>query len=488
MAAQDLERLVVQLSADITKYERAMNRAQGVTNRQLGAIQKKANQSGAAIATSFARTGAAIIGGLAVGQITRELAELSDAATKIGNALKVAGLSGQNLEDVYSALSDAAKRNGAPVEALVTLYGRAALVQKELGVSQQELVGFTNNVALALRVAGSDAQSASGALLQLSQALGGGTVRAEEFNSILEGAPTIAQAAAAGLKEAGGSVAKLRSLVVDGKISSEAFFRAFEAGAPILEQKAAKATFTLDQATSNLYTSLIDVAYEFNNSTGAGRNFAGGINNVANAISDLDVSGFIAKIRAIGSEFENMLGRLGNAEVFDNLNELLGVTKDGFVINVDKTEAETNIVGMERRIEVLQQLIENNTKLGIDTTETMAALAQVQAELAKTRAQAAAIPDFVAGYKVGENGIEPIPLAGGGPSGPLTRGGKRRKVVKPVSTGDFKPPSGGGGGGGRKESEYAREVEQIRERTAALIAETAAQKGVCGIIFELGTA
>lgn len=487
MAATDLERLVVQLSADITKYERAMSRAQGITNKQLGAIQKKTTQSGAAIAASFARFGAAIIGGLAVGQVTRELAQLSNAATKIDNSLKVAGLSGQNLEDVYKSLSDAAKRNGAPVEALVTLYGRAALVQKELGVSQQELVGFTNNVAVALRVAGTDAQSASGALLQLSQALGGGTVRAEEFNSILEGATPIAQAAAAGLKEAGGSVAKLRSLVVDGKISSEAFFRAFEAGAPILEDKAAKATFTLDQASSNLYTSLIDVAREFNKATGASESFAGGINNVAGAISGLDVGGFIAKIKEIGREFDDLLSRI---TVFDTLNKVLGdTTEDGLAINVDKEQAESDIASMERRIEVLQQLIENNTKLGIDTTETMAALAEVQAELAKTRAAAAAIPDFVAGYEVSDNGIKAIPLAGGGSGGPLARNGIRRpKATKTVSTSDFKPQAGSGKGKKKKESEYAREVEQIRERTAALIAETAAQAGVNPLVDDYGFA
>src|SRR5690606_33276322 len=161
--------------------------------------------------------------------------QLIDAATRIDNALKVAGLSGQELERVYSRLFESAQSNAAPIESLVTLYGRLAIVQNELGVSSNEMLNFTNSVAMALRVAGTDAQSASGALLQLSQAMGSGIVRAEEFNSILEGALPIAQAAAAGIEEAGGSVAKLRQLVVDGKVSSEAFFRGFEAGAYILE-------------------------------------------------------------------------------------------------------------------------------------------------------------------------------------------------------------------------------------------------------------
>ncbi len=42
MPATDLESLGVQLSADINKYERAMRRAQGVTDRQFRAIESRA--------------------------------------------------------------------------------------------------------------------------------------------------------------------------------------------------------------------------------------------------------------------------------------------------------------------------------------------------------------------------------------------------------------------------------------------------------------
>src|SRR5690606_31236336 len=131
---------------------------------------------------------------------------LLDSATRIENALKVAGLAGEQLESVYQRLKDSAIANAAPIEALVELYGRAALVQKELGITGEELLNFTDKISVALRVSGKSAAESSGALLQLSQALGSGVVRAEEFNSILEGALPIAQAAAAGLLEAGGSV------------------------------------------------------------------------------------------------------------------------------------------------------------------------------------------------------------------------------------------------------------------------------------------
>lgn len=497
MAAQDLERLVVQLSADLTKYERAMARAQGVTNRQLGAIQKKANSVGAGIGASFARAGAQIAAALLTGKVASSLASLSEAGTRIDNSLKVAGLSGAELEKVYDSLAKSALANGAPIETLAALYGKAAQAQKELGVTSEELLGFTNNVALALRVAGTDAQTASGALLQLGQALGAGKVQAEEYNSILEGAPTIAQAVAAGLKEAGGSVSALKKLVIDGKISSEAFFRAFEAGAPMLEQKAAGATFTLQQSMTNLNTVLVSSVKEFNASTGASESLANGINTLAKILDRFDVSGFIDELRKARGELANFLNELGDSSVFKKLAESVGATKDGLVVNIDKKEADAKVTALEAEVKMLQERIALNTSLGFDNTEALERIGQVRNELAALRAAAAKMPETVGGYKVGPNGLTAVPApadatTNGNMGGPSTRGGGRRPVaVNSVSTADFKAPVGSGSGskgGGSKQSEYAREVEQIRERTAALQAETDAQKSVCGTIFIMSEA
>ncbi|KAA9386918.1 tape measure protein [Neorhizobium galegae] len=187
MAVADLEKLVVQLSADITKFDRAMARAQGITNQRLGAIQKQALASSTAISGAFIKSGAAIAGAFIASDLVRNMGALSDAATRINNSLKVAGLSGAELESVYQSLNKAAIANGAPIETLATLYGRVAQNQKELGASTTELTGFTDNIALALRVAGTDATAASGALLQLGQALGGGVIQAEEYNSLIDG-------------------------------------------------------------------------------------------------------------------------------------------------------------------------------------------------------------------------------------------------------------------------------------------------------------
>ncbi|MDE3825191.1 tape measure protein [Sinorhizobium meliloti] len=503
MAATDLERLVVQLSADLKGYQNSLSKARGLANRQLGQIQKQAASTGKAMTASLVQAGAAVAGAFVFTDVIRGIGNLSEAATRIDNSLKVAGLSGAELERVYEGLSKSAIANGAPIETLASLYSKAAQAQKELGVTSGELLNFTNNVALALRVAGTDAEAASGALLQLGQALGSGKVQAEEFNSILEGAPTIAQAAAAGLKEAGGSVSQLKQLVVDGAISSEAFFRAFEAGSVILEQKAANATFTIAQATNNLWTSLTNVVREFNQSTGASERFAHGINNAAGAIDDFDVSGLIKKIQDADTAFRDFLANNeGLNAVLDTLNRISGATDaEGNVINVDKEKAEEEVKALEREVKLLQERITYNTKVGFDNTEAMARLDELLGKLAEVRAAAAAIPDTVSGYQLGENGIEAVPESGSTSlGGPRTRGGKRKKAaVNPVSLPDFKPPpSRGGGGGGRRRGggsggsgsadELQREIEQIQERTAAIQAETAAQAGLNPLLNDFGYA
>lgn len=328
--ATDLERLVVSLEARTAAFEKAMNRANGVATTRSRQIERRFATMNSRLNAGFVGLQRGIAAAFAGVAVTRGAVQLIDAATRIENSLKVAGVAAEDLEQVYGDLFQAAQRNAAPIETLVQLYSRLALVQNELGVTGDELIGFTDNVALALRVAGTDAQAASGALLQLSQALGGGVVRAEEFNSILEGATPIVQAVADGLEEAGGSVAKLRTLVTDGKVSSEAFFRAFEVGAATLEDKVAGAELTVSQQFIRLQNVLIDVAREFNEGTQASRVLGDGIANLADIVRQLGdfVNYAVGPIQSLIGLFDQ---GVGSARAFANeLARISGLEGAGF--------------------------------------------------------------------------------------------------------------------------------------------------------------
>lgn len=272
--ATDIERLVLSMEANMKKFEREFARASGLADRNMRQIERRVEQSEDKVGVTMGRIASNLrntVGGILAGLTIGNAAQLIDSATKITNSLKVAGLEGQELEKVYQTLFASAQEQGVPLEALVTLYGRAAMAQKELGISSQELANFTTGVATALRVAGTDTQTASGALLQLGQVLAGGKVEWEDFSSLVDGAYPVLLAAAAGIKEAGGSVAKLTQLVKDGKVSSQAFFRGFEAGKSVLDDLAGKTTSTLGQRIETVKNASLDAARKMSDLAGASR-------------------------------------------------------------------------------------------------------------------------------------------------------------------------------------------------------------------------
>ncbi|WCK24159.1 tape measure protein [Agrobacterium pusense] len=484
-------------------YQNALNRAQGITNRQARAIENRFRRMNTTIAASYTglATGAAkafaLIGG------AQGFRQLSDSATKIDNSLKVAGLSGEELEGVYQKLFAAAQKNAAPLETLVQLYGRVSLVQGELGVSSEQIVSLSNNVALALRASGQSSQEASGALLQLSQALGSGVVRAEEFNSILEGAPTILQAAAAGIQQAEGSVAKLRQIMLDGKLSSKAFFDGINAGAPVLEQKVAGAVLTLDQRLENLRTALTNATRDFNKSSNAANTFGSAIDNMASFINSVDMDGLASDIGAIirllnegATAAQNMAEWIGRISGLQNIGagvvDALG-GKDGKVsylggaLTIESTVKSADKLNdiTAKRLDLEKQIAE--VKANPMNVLGQAEVRQLEGQIKGLQEEAAKRAPTAVQTALENTKIEypsTAPTIGSGGSG---------KKFTPIDITDPQyqvTSSGGGGKGGRSSStradEYAREVEQITKRTAALKAETEAQASLNPLINDYG--
>jgi len=90
--ATDLERLVVQLSADVKGYQNALNKAMGVTNRQARSIENRFKKMNTALSASYAGLATSAAKAFALIGGAQGFRQLSDSATKIDNSLKVAGL------------------------------------------------------------------------------------------------------------------------------------------------------------------------------------------------------------------------------------------------------------------------------------------------------------------------------------------------------------------------------------------------------------
>lgn len=516
--ATDLERLVVQLSADVKGYQNALNRAQGITNRQARAIESRFASMNKRLSASYSGVAAGAAKAFALIGGAQGFRQLSDSATRIDNSLKVAGLSGEALEGVYQKLFVAAQKNAAPLETLVQLYGRVSLVQNELGVSSDQIIALSNNVALALRASGQSSQEASGALLQLSQALGAGVVRAEEFNSIQEGAPTILQAAAAGIQQAGGSVAKLRQIMLDGNLSSKAFFDGINAGAPVLEQKVANAVLTVDQRLENLRTALTNATREFNTSSNAANTFGSAIDNMADFVNSVDMDGLAADISAIiellnngavaAQGFAEWIGRISGLQniggsiigAFDsNGDGKLSAFGGALTVNSTVKASDKLVDNTEKRLSLERQIAEIKANpmnvlgqaeirqlegqiRGLQETATKTASTIIQDTLNNVPLKYPTAAPTIGAGNVAAGGKTTVSASGGAKFTPIDITDPQYKVT---SSGSGRRKSGGGNS---RQNEYQREIEQIQQRTAALQAQTSAQAAINPLVNDYGYA
>lgn len=186
----------------------------------------------------------------ALGALTAVLAidkirQYADAWSSAAALISIATKSSEEQIAVQERLFQVAQKTRTGYTDIVELYGRAARAGKELGASQEQIIKFTDGVGKSLAIQHTSTTQAAGALLQLGQALGSGKIQAQEYNSLLDGAPVLLQVVAKNFKGTGGSVAALTKLVKDGKVTSKEFFDAFLAGADSLQADFDKSSKTI---------------------------------------------------------------------------------------------------------------------------------------------------------------------------------------------------------------------------------------------------
>ncbi|WP_323034104.1 tape measure protein [Pararhodobacter sp.] len=315
--ATDVEKLVVQLSADMKQYQREMNRAAGIANGQARKIESrfiKSEHNLKLIGAGMARGLVAPLGGVAAALTTKEVLSYADAWTRAKNSLAVAGVVGAEQVAVLERLYTLAQRNSAPLESLADVYGKAAQAQAELGASTEDLTRFSDVVAMSLRVAGKSAAEASGALTQLGQLLGSSRVQAEEFGSIMEGSQPLLMAVAHGIDAAGGSVSKLKQLVNEGAVSNRDFFEGALRGYGKVASMAANSAQTIDQGMTRIRNAFMKYIGSTDESLSVSQRLVAGLNGLADNFEQtgdvvLKVAAIIAGAlvgRAIGGMISNL--------------------------------------------------------------------------------------------------------------------------------------------------------------------------------------
>ena len=224
--------------------------------------------------------GNAAIAAIGIGSVAG-IAQMMDKWTEFNNRLKLVTASSQELQTAQSELLNIATRTGQDLDGVASVYQRFAANAKQLSISQQDTLGITETVNKAIAIGGASAEGASAALTQFGQALASGALRGEEFNSVMENAPSLAAAIAKGLDV---PVGKLRNLANTGQLTADVLVTALQRAAKSMDADFAKTNMTISQSMVNVKTRLVEFIGKAGESSGAVKVLSGSLNLLANNI------------------------------------------------------------------------------------------------------------------------------------------------------------------------------------------------------------
>lgn len=121
---------------------------------------------------------------------------LSDQLTSTTARLNLMNDGLQTTQDLQNMIYLSAERARGSYQATADAVSKLGLMAGDAFSSSEEIIAFMEQVNKQFTIAGTEAAGIGAAMLQLTQAMGSGVLRGEEYNSILEQAPNIIQAIA----------------------------------------------------------------------------------------------------------------------------------------------------------------------------------------------------------------------------------------------------------------------------------------------------
>lgn len=256
--AVEVEKLIVTLEARLQGYEANMSRAQGVTNQRLDQMERRFSQFGGSVS--------GVIGSLGVYLSGRELVGYANAWTRVNRSLsageQVFGTRLRSAEDLNKLASDAR----VDLEAYSKLYIRTAGAIRDYGFEAGTAEKVTSTLAKALKLGGAAASEQASVLLQFSQALNKGKLDGDEFRAVMENANVVVELLAERLKVSKGEIIKLAA---EGKLRIKDLVGAMVDGGDKVDRIFRQMPQTIDEAWTVLtnsvtqYVGELDKTYKF---------------------------------------------------------------------------------------------------------------------------------------------------------------------------------------------------------------------------------
>ncbi|MGG5160468.1 tape measure protein [Citrobacter portucalensis] len=205
------------------------------------------------------------------------MSQLNARIERLTGSAATASQTMQNLMRISSA-------TGGSLQDTAKLWETLSTALRDTGATNGQIIQLTETLQKIGRIGGSSTEEMANALRQFGQSISSGTIRAEEFNSILEQMPELARQIAAGM---GVSIGELRQLMLDGKLTAEDALNAIQKQTGSVNAEFEKLPRTLAQANNALTNSFLSMIDSVNQATGASSGMVTVIDSLTAALDRL---------------------------------------------------------------------------------------------------------------------------------------------------------------------------------------------------------
>lgn len=271
---------------DIEADVSGLLKAQGKANKSLDSIGNSATNAAKKmdeLQTNINRVAGAIAASLVVDWgkaflvAADNMSQLNARIERLTGSAATASQTMQNLMRISSA-------TGGSLQDTAKLWETLSTALRDTGATNGQIIQLTETLQKIGRIGGSSTEEMANALRQFGQSISSGTVRAEEFNSILEQMPELARQIAAGM---GVSIGELRQLMLDGKLTAEDALNAIQKQTGSVNTEFEKLPRTLSQANTALTNSFLSMIDSVNQATGASNGLVAVIDSMTAALDRL---------------------------------------------------------------------------------------------------------------------------------------------------------------------------------------------------------
>ena len=238
---------------------------------------------------------AKFVGAVASLAAVKKVVDLTDSYTNTNARLAMITGSLEEQEALQDDIFAAANRARGQYDDMANAVAKMKMLAGDAFGSNQEAIGFTELLQKSLKVSGAGTSEQQSAFLQLTQAMASGKLQGDEFRSIMENAPMVANAIAKYLNVSKGELKELSS---DGLITADIIKNAMFDSADDINKKFE----TMPQTFGDVW----------NRIKNAGTQAFGGVFEKINSILNSDagqqaINNFIGAIYLAGEATENFI-------------------------------------------------------------------------------------------------------------------------------------------------------------------------------------